>query len=41
MFIAIIYYPVYDLINFEINLSILIKLFLYTIKNSGKNSKYL
>ena len=37
MFIVIVYYPLYDVINFEIYLSFFIKSFSYMIKNSEKN----
>ena len=39
--IMIICFPVCDIINFETNLSFLIKLFLYITKKSGQNCKQL
>ena len=38
---AIICYPVYDEMNFEVNVSCLIKLFLYITKKSEQNVQYL
>ena len=41
MCIAIVRFPVCDIINFEINLIFPIKLFLYMTKNSRQQFKYL
>ena len=41
MCIVIIWYPVCDIINFEIKHSFLIKPFFYITKNSGQKCKYL
>ena len=41
VFIVIICYPVFDVINFEINLSFFIKQFFYIIKNLGQKLTYL
>ena len=37
MCIVIIYVPIYEVVNFEINLSSLIKLFFYVTKKLGQN----
>ena len=41
MFIALVWFPGCDIINFEINLIFLIKLFFYMSKNSRQKFKYL
>ena len=41
MYIVIICFPVYKVINFEINLSFLIKLFFCLTKQSDQKFKYL
>ena len=41
MCIIIICFPVYDVINFEINFNFLIKLFYYMAKKSGQKFVYL
>ena len=38
---TIICFPVYGIINYETNLSFLIKLFFYMTKKSGEEFKYL
>ena len=39
--VAIVYFPGFDAINFEINLIFLIKPFFYMIQKSRQNFKYL
>ena len=41
IFIVVICFPVYDVVNFEINLSFLIKPIFYMAKKSGQKFKYL
>ena len=41
MYIAIVYFPGYDVINFQINLIFLIKSFFYITKKSRQKLKYL